>query len=251
MRKLEFMLQGRLLAVVLAVVFLFSLPAFAKGANPLIVFDDYPPYHYWKNGTPAGLDIALLSEASVRMGIKFRYERRTWQRSLQEVEYGDVTGLCAGMRTAKRERFAIYPSEYLSLETNWVISLSESGVKVNNLDDLRGLQVGVVTGYAYGPGFDGLVGLQKIYSKSDALLLKKLLSGRLDVIVGNDMVMKYLAGEAGQFDKLNFQLKLNSEPLYLILSRKQAISSEIAATFSRVLREMQEDGTYGRIRSRY
>lgn len=37
--------------------------------KPLIVLDNYPPYHFWEGDTPAGLNIDVLNEVFARLGI--------------------------------------------------------------------------------------------------------------------------------------------------------------------------------------
>lgn len=148
------------LTAILTVVLLggLALSAEAPESPFTIAFDDYPPYHYWVDGIPTGLNIDLINETFSRIGIKPRYTRRPWRRSLKDVENGDVSALCAGMKTPAREQYAHFPSRHLSLETNWVISLADNTTPISKLEDLAGLRVGVVSDYSYGPSFDSLNG---------------------------------------------------------------------------------------------
>ncbi|WP_187170452.1 substrate-binding periplasmic protein [Salidesulfovibrio onnuriiensis] len=229
----------------------WAAPGLAGDVESVIAFDNYPPYHYWEGVTPRGLNIELLDEAFARMGRKHRYERRTWKRSLYGVEHGEITALCAGFKTPEREEFSIYPAQYLSLETNWVISLKGSGVKVRDLKDLYRLSVGVVSDYGYDRRFDAMEGLNKEESKSDELLLRKLLNGRVDVMLGNGLVIRHLAERMKAADRLDFQLKLASEPLYLIFSRVRPESAPLAGELDRALESMHADGVYHKLLDKY
>lgn len=229
----------------------WAAPCLGQDSEYVIAFDDYPPYHYWVGVMPRGLNIELLDEAFRRMGQKHRYERRTWKRSLYGLKHGEITALCAGFRTREREKFAIYPHQYLSLETNWVIGRKGSGVKVGSLKDLHRLTVGVVGGYHYDREFDAMQGLDKQESTTDELLLRKLVNNRVDVMVGNGLVMRYLAGRVEVDDRLEYLLKLESTPLYLILSRARPGAATLAEAVSKALASMHADGSYQEILGRY
>lgn len=226
-------------------------PSPAAGADPLIVFDDYPPYHYWDRGNPAGLNIDMLNEAFSRLGVTPTFERRPWKRSLDELARGDVTGLCAGFKTPAREKIAFFPTRELSAETNWIISLKDRGLHSTRLKDLTGLVVGVVEEYSYGEEFDTRKELKLNRSASDTQLLNKLLGGRVDVIVGNDLVIRHLASQRHKLDLLKFHFPVNTDPTYLLLSRSDPANAVLARDLSEVLLSMRTDGTYRRILKGY
>lgn len=220
-------------------------------ATTRIAFADYPPYHYWEDGEPAGLNIQLINEAFRRLGMDVEYVQMPWRRSLIEVEQGGVAALCAGMRTPERETFAYYPSQHLSHETNWVISLIASDVEVESLDDLESLKIGTVEGYSYGPVFDGIATLDKHGVANESALLKLLFNNRVDVIVACDMVIHHLARKSDVSKLLRYQLRLTSDPLYLILSKAVEGNKELKDRVSGVLLEMVLDGTTDEIMALY
>ncbi len=232
-------------------MFVVSSHADASDHRAEVAFDDYPPYHYWIDGSPVGLNIDLINEVYARIGLRPHYVRRPWKRSLQEIESGEVGALCAGMKTPSREKFAYYPSRHLSLETNWVISLADSGLNVVALDDLKNLTVGVVTGYSYGPSFDSMEGVRKHERRNEKSLIELLMNKRIDVIVGCDLVIDHFAKILGVQDRLKYQLKLSSDPLYLIFSRAVPGNDQMSESVSKALSTMVVDGSYQKIMRRY
>lgn len=217
----------------------------------VIALDDYPPYHYWVDEVPAGLNVVLINAAFDRLGLKPTYVRMPWKRSLDAVEHGDVTALCAGMKTPAREKFAFYPARYLSLETNWIITLADSGIRLSSLDDLAEYSIGTVSSYSYGPVFDSLRDLDKHERRNESLLLDLLINKRVDCIVGCDLVVEHIARERGESDRLKYQIKLSSDPLYLIFSKAIEGNKRLSERVSATLVEMVEDGTYDRVLRQY
>jgi len=237
----------------MALLFCLSLLSGPAAAVDLpIVFEEYPPYEYTDNGVVKGINMDLIREAFRRMDITPIFEARPWKRALFELEYGEVLALSSGFKTPKRETFAIFPSESLSMETLVVVALSVSGVEVNSLDDLRGLKVGVIREYSYGHEFDSMQGLTKIQASSNPQLLKMLLNQRMDVVIANKAVMKHLAREMGEEASIKFVYKVTSEPLYLFFSRARGVVAEgLARDSFKAIRSMHEDGTFKAIESSY
>ncbi|WP_319468278.1 transporter substrate-binding domain-containing protein [uncultured Pseudodesulfovibrio sp.] len=231
--------------------FVPDMTAEEKAPPPLIAMADYPPYHYWVDGNPKGLNIDILNEIFLRIGHTPRYVQRPWSRSLYELEQGDVGALCAGMKTPPREKFAYYPSHPLSMETNWVITLADSDIKINSLDELKGIHIGTITNYSYGSTFDALQNLTKHERPDEKALLELLLHKRVKAIVGCDLVINHVADKLGVRHQLNYQLMLTSDPMYLILSKVITGNEELNTRISDVLAEMIEDGTYQKILDQY
>lgn len=234
------------------VVLAISIPSFATETVLPVVFEDYPPYEFVEDGEVKGVNVDLIREAFKRMGIKPFFEPRPWKRALFDLENGDIIALSSGFKTPKREAFAIFPSEPLAMETNAVVALAESGVKIASLEDLRGLKVGVVREYVYGHGFDEMQGLDKVETNTSHQLLKMLLEQRMDVVVGNRAVLKYIAKDYGQLAQIKFVYVLGSDPLYLFFSRAHApMTEKLSRDFSRTIKAMHEDGTFARIEAKY
>ena len=237
-------------------VFLSSFPVPAAGVSAsdpaIIVFDDYPPYHYWDGETPLGLNIAIVKEAFALMGVPVRFERMPWKRSLASIRQGRVTAMCAGFKTPERETFGLYPREYLSLDENMVFALADGGVALETLADLRSVTLGVTASYSYGPEFDAMAGLDKKEFINDEKLVKMLLGERLDVAVGNRLVLPYLAGRMGSEGKLWPLLNLGGEPLYLIFSRAAGPEAKrLADGFDQAMMQLRSTGRLENIRRGY
>lgn len=239
------------MVLILAVVFPVTTAGAAESSEHLIAFDNYPPYHYWENGSPRGLNIEIINEVFSRIGLSPSYVRRPWKRSLDGIKHGDFTALCAAFKTPERDEFAFFPTRHLSLETNWVITLVNSDVEVDDVDDLGKYNIGIVSGYSYGPAFDAMKGVNKSELPNEKALLDMLLSGRVEAIVGCDLVFNHLAKKLGVEHRLKYQLELSSDPLYLVLSKKVAGNELLNTKISAALSELVADGTYQKILSRY
>jgi len=224
----------------------------AKDREMTIVFEDYPPYEYLRDGQAAGVNVDLIREAFSRMGVEPDFEPMPWKRALYELKHGQILALSSGFKTPKREIFSYFPTESLAMETVMVIALSESELEVKSLEDLRGLRVGVIREYAYGHAFDSMEGLNKIEANSNPFLLKMLFSRRMDVVIGNKAVFTHLARDMDTLSQIKFIYEIGSEPLYLFFSRARGKDAEsLSRDFGKAVKSMHEDGTFKAIEARY
>ncbi|MGL1863019.1 MAG: transporter substrate-binding domain-containing protein [Pseudodesulfovibrio sp.] len=231
---------------------LLILPVQGEGQSVVIHFEDYPPYEYLEGGVAKGVNMDLMREAFKRMDVTPSFEPMPWKRAVYELQYGGILALASGFKTPKREKFAFFPSEPLAMETLVVAALIVSGVKVDSLDDLRALRIGVIREYAYGQAFDSMRGLDKLEANSNPQLLKMLLSQRMDAIIINKSVGRHLAKAMGKLAHISFVYEVTSEPLYLFFSRAQGVKAEILSReFGKTIKVMRDDGTFAKIEAQY
>ena len=70
----------------------------------LIGSDTYPPYIYLNNdGTPAGIDVEIATEAFRRMGYAARFEVIDWEQKTALVESGAID--CIPQRPCREDRY--------------------------------------------------------------------------------------------------------------------------------------------------
>lgn len=241
-----------ILITLLACVSLVPSLGRAAEARLPIVFEEYPPYEYIEDGMIKGMNMDIIREAFKRMGIKPTFEPRPWKRALFELKAGEILALSSGFRTKDREHFVVYPDAPLGMETNVIITTVNRDIEVRSLDDLKGLNLGVVREYVYGEPFDSMHGLNKIKAQSSHQLLRMLLNGRMDVAIGNKAVFRYLARQQNALDRIKVLYEVGSEPLYLMFSKERGPKAEnLARDFGNAVKGMIKDGSFQRIVDSY
>lgn len=251
-RRQLFSMPTFLLAALLLFVCTTS-PALAQGemVSHTILLDSYPPFYQWKNSKPSGPFVDITVEAFRRMGMEVEFQQSTWKRALFEVQSGGASGLCAGVKNPRREAFAIFPEEALGMDHNWVVTRADSMPGLRSLEDLNGRTVGVVEGYSFGADFDERDDFQRQASLTEELLLKQLLGGRVDIIVGSRKVIEYVASQIDAQRRLEFHFRIADSLLYLMLSRVRPESQALAQSFDETLQGMRKDGTISAIEAQY
>lgn len=231
---------------------LLTLPAGVMAEKLVFATADWPPYIMRKEGKPSGLNTETVLELCRRLGFEAEIRILPWKRALMYVRKGEADAVFAPRKTEERAKFMYYMSEPLNMERTVIVARKGSGIRAKRLDDLKGKVVGVVRGYTYGPELDNYQGFQrKDPCRDDRQMVKKFASSRFPLIVSSDEgVSKYLCKQAGV--EIETVYVLSEIPSYIAFSRTLGEKGKtLAEKFSRVLRELKEEGVVRKIEAEY
>jgi polar amino acid transport system substrate-binding protein len=226
-------------------------PAAAQGLR--LVTGNYPPYEYEEDGQPKGMVVEIVQEAFRRAGHAVSIEVMPWARALQEAQSGRADGIFAAVKTPERERQLAYTREPL---VPLVVSLfvrKDSGIRYDGrLQPLAHYRFGVVNRFSNGPRFDGAMaaGVLPLVEAANGTEsnIRKLMAGRIDVMVNNRYGAHYFLRRLGLDDQVaELQPPLDASPSYLAFSRARDDLAALREAFDRALAAMKADGSFQRI----
>jgi len=143
-----------------------------------------------------GLSTAVASAAAKRFGYSVKIDYFPWKRAMQVGgEDSNYSGYFPAYYTEERARNC-YFSAPMGNSTVGLVYVRDKPLQWRTLTDLIGKRIGVVSGYSNGGEFDDLVKQGKLYvdvSLGDIFNLKKLLAARVDAIVIDKSVFRYLS----------------------------------------------------------
>ena len=161
-----------------------------------------------------------------------------WKRSFELTRIGDWDATAVWVRNPERERAFVY-SDAVMVATQVLFYRKDIPFDWKTLDDLERYIIGGSTGYYHGEIIDqgekaGVFTLERI--PDEAANFKKLLIGRVDLVVANKDVGYYLMNQmfdAEQLSKITHHRKpLETATYHLILGKKNARSQELVNTFN-------------------
>ncbi|MDG1580662.1 transporter substrate-binding domain-containing protein [Pseudomonas sp. GOM6] len=212
--------------------------------QPLRVVTDYwPPFRMaGADGQLEGLDIDLLRELEKRTGLRFEIRLQPWARALEDMRSGQADLMTGLARTPEREQYIDYlePSYYGCAPRFY--GAPQRAESLVSYQQLQGLRIGYVLQSVYFEPFDSDTSLLKVGVKNEDQLLKMLLRGRVELLIGTDCQVDYQLRDAQLAQRL---VKLAYQPpastsLYLGLSRAAGHSDErdlLIDTLQQLLRE--------------
>lgn len=202
-----------------------------------------------------GFTSEIISKAFERVGYKVRFTFLPWKRAYEETRKGKYDGLFAAYYSKERAEIFAPSDPYIS-GTLALCTRKESEIKYKTLRDLSPYIIGVVRGYVNTPEFDKADYLKKEVSNSDIMNLKKLLRGRIDLIVIDKYIALYNLKNSpsieGDVNSIRFlSPPLDEKPLYIMFSKSVPNFETKVKSFNRGLNEIKTDGTLKSILTKY
>lgn len=143
----------------------------------------------------------------------------------------------------------MFSSPYLE---NRLILIGRKGsdVSATRMKDLSGKRVAAVGQYAYGDDIDAAVGVLFVSSRNDQDSLDKLLAGKVDYMLVDELVAHHLM--TFQPDDAAAKLEIGMtplarRPLHFAIRKDVPDAERILSAFDSEIGKMQGDGTYARI----
>ena len=175
-------------AVMLLLTAILPGTSYADSKPLKIAGSVWPPFIV-DQGAEKGAATALVSEIFKRAGYKTEITIESWPRTLEGTSAGIYDVIISAWHTKERELHFQFTDPYF---VNTIQFLKRKGAPINfkTYQDLKGLVIGVVNGYAYGEEFDNAQGILKLPSNHLIQNLLKLQQGRIDLTLGDKWVVR-------------------------------------------------------------
>ena len=234
---------------VIVVILWFLSPA--RAADLMIMTEDFPPYNYQENGSPAGLSTEVVKAVITEAGLTAEFRFVPWARAYKTAERVPNTLIYSIARIPEREDAFIWVGEIAPYRTSlYKLTLSDH-VQAATIAQARNYRIGVsvedvIYTYLKREGFKlEVVG-------SDQLNIRKLVAKRLDVIAYDEASFVYAVQQNGyQLDQFQRILRLDelSGSLYMALNKDS--DPKLAERLTAALQQVHEKGVYRQINAEF
>jgi len=158
----------------------------------------------------------VADTAARQFGYRARIEYFPWTRAMQlGTRDPQYAGYFPAYYTEERARTCHF-SAPIGSSTVGLAYLKSAPLQWTSMQDLVPLKIGVVAGFSNGPAFDAMVRegkLQVDASPSDMLNLRKLLARRVDTVVIDKLVLRYLLATEPSLARERSQFAFHERPL--------------------------------------
>jgi polar amino acid transport system substrate-binding protein len=217
-----------------------------------VVVLPWPPYA--SNELPEnGLATKIVVEALRRAGYASNLRYEMWERVLKGSKVGYYDIVATVWKTPERSKDFLFSDPYLHNKVVFASTL-DNKITYNSLDNLHGLYVGTIKDYAYDEAFLNDPKIFKVEAYSLVQNVRKLLDGKLDLIVADQYVIEYEMNKylKSEIDKLYFSNKaLNKRGLRIAISKRHDQAHTIIHKFNETVKAMKKDGTMDTIINSY
>ena len=210
-----------------------------------------PPGH----ASGEGVDVEIAREALRRGGYVGAVEVQwvPWKRVLFMLERGLADFTTTVNRSADRDRFLNWSTSYRPGKHYHFYTRRGAGLKVEKLQDLRGLRLAVSAGYLYPQAVLDQAAGRVEQARDVGAAVQLVERQRADVVVVTALVGLWEIRQLDLADRLERQplQHFNPEPTYMAFSKASRRSPAALAAMDVGLASMRRDGSIARIERRY
>lgn len=132
--------------------------------------------------------VEVTTEAMRRMNYDVTVRYMPWARALQTVSAGQAEALLGAYYTRERAAKMLYTASIGSSDVMF-FKLRTANISYQRLEDLSGHVIGTINGASYTPEFDHAAFLRKEPAQNFNTNIRKLLLGRVELILEKRSVM--------------------------------------------------------------
>ena len=186
---------------------LTAIQAYAQPKEITIATLEYPPFIYSENNQAKGPLVDKINHIFGKMGIHVTIQMLPITRGLSMVESGEVDAYFSLKKTPERERKLLFTKNPVIQQPFVFFAKSDSGIEWNgDINSVNKYRIGVVSKTSYGNLFDGYIKYNIITnveeSRSFELNIKKLIAGRIDLVINSYDVGKHLINKYNAESKI-------------------------------------------------
>lgn len=248
----RFHTAGIYIGLFLLLTVCFNSLAYAENKPLKIAGSVWPPYIV-DQGAEKGAATTLVREILKRAGYQTEVSIETWPRTLEGTSVGIYDVIISAWYTKERESHFQFTDPYF-VNTIQFVKRKDAPINFRGYQDLKGLVIGVVNGYAYGDEFDNAKGILKLPSNHLIQNLLKLQQGRIDLTLGDKWVVRHELTEYFPTAIKDFAFlgkPVATRPLHAAVSRAHPQHEKIVTDFNKALKAMKADGSYEKILDGY
>ncbi len=226
----------------------------SEGKDLHFVNEHWPPYIIVDAaGHVGGIDLEILREIAKQLKVELKISVCDWVYCLKMIENGRADIISAALKRSDREKYMHYiEPPYLLKSTKIFYLQSGKGHLIQKYEDIYNLTVGVLKGSAYFSPFDDDHKINKIEALKTEQLLLMLKAGRLDAVIGTELVTdqlilsrKYL----GLFEKSVYRYEKET-PFHFGISKKSPFA-EYLPQLNKIMASLVREGKVQSIIKKY
>lgn len=233
----------RLFLYISALILLLTASNLAFAEKIRLSTLDWPPY-IGEKLTSQGFVAEVVTKAYAQEGYDVELTYLPWARVVAMAKSGEFDGYLPEYYSESLKKDFLISDPYPGGPLVFFKRKGEN-ISFNSLEDLKPYTIGVVRGYVNTEEFDNASYLKKDAVRDDLTNIKKLVAGRIDLMVADKFVGYHIIDT--KFPKAKGKLDiiekvLEEKDLYLCISKKTPGASKKIEAFNKGLEKIKTSG---------
>lgn len=211
-----------------------------------------PPFSFQDDyGNMQGIDIDSIRAIGEEQGFKVEFYKETWQNLFDSVESGNRDLGIAGI-SYKDDRAARYGLSVPYFFNPAAIMYIKDGLNVNSLEDLQGMNVGIVEGTKQEDQIKAMGSYSSLTSRATPFLMyEDLVQGKVDAILHDLPILQYTAKNHPEYKVkvVPYESQDNPAAQQVILMAKG--NSKLINQVNEGIAKLKANGTFKEIEERW
>ncbi|MCP3944649.1 MAG: transporter substrate-binding domain-containing protein [Desulfobacteraceae bacterium] len=239
------------ITLVICVIFTFVEKGRAEPPLLLIITDPYEPFVFPADAKLKGLDYDVTEAVFRMLQIPVEIKFYPFSRCLYIIRNQEADALIDLVRTKERNTYMAFPKEPLSDSSLILFYHKGHRPQLETLDDLKSYQFGAQYGSEYPQEL-----AEVLVKREDVKLMEqnfqKLVDDRIDIMVENRIVGRYIASKMGILDQIKvLELPKPFPTQYYLGFAKKKGHDHLAVQFSQALVQFKQTQAYQDILVKY
>lgn len=207
---------------------------------------DFPPFEYYENGKPAGLDVELANIIGEKLNKQVILEEMEFNTLFAALSTNKIDVIISGVDiTEERKKTFNFSDGYYNNELSLIVK--EGDTTIAAIEDLQGKKVGTELGTTSDTYADSLNSVTNVKYNSGAIAVMNLKAGKVDaVILDKPVAQQVLLTNDGC--KILEGVKLVSSETGIVVNKN---NPELLKEINAVIKELKETGKLQELIAKY
>ncbi len=197
------------------------------------------------------MDVKIIERVCKEAKIPYEIQFYPWERCVQMIKQGKADVIFGILKNEERKAYLKYPDQPVSFDKRVIVSKKSSKLNIKSIQDLQGLTVGIVRGYAYHPDFDKSTIYTKDISTSTNQSLEKLKADRFSLVATNEYVARFYIGSKEWKEYKVHPYIITEDPLYTAYAINSSNAMGWFDLYNKTAIDLQKKGELDKIRNKY
>ncbi len=234
------------------------ITTYANADQITLASDDWCPINCVPESKNPGFMVDIATAVFKKAGHKVIYKKVPWERALVQTRKGKYNAVIGAYHGDAPD--FIFPTNEQGMIGNAFFKSKNNVWRYEGVSSLKNVKLGVIKGYDYGEAINKYIkdnpdsgAVQLAFGDTPLELnIKKLMKGRIDVLLESEYVCNYKITQMGLKDKIEFAGILTApEKAFIAFSPANKKSKEYAQILSSGMESIRKSGELNKILAKY